>query len=131
MSSCLNWDRCIYTTGCAWALFISSFTLQCTWHLSPSPAVQRCSAPCASPRGLSRALVLLMHYIPPRDTTVQEILHLLVYSMLLLLLLNHFKLVPLSNLQGHNNAILLDIKKVIELLNQCMLWPYNFVAHKN
>lgn len=120
MSSCLNWDRCIYQTGCVRAFFMSSFTLQCTWHFSPSPVVQRCSAPCASPRGLSRALVLLMHYILPRDMTVQAILHLLVYSMLLLLL-NHFKLVPLSNLQGHNNAILLDIKKVIELLNQCML----------
>ena len=101
---------------------MGSFALQCTWRLSPSPAVQRCSAPHASPRGLSRALVLLMYYIPHRDMTVHEILHLLVYSMLLLLLLlNRFKLVPLSNLQGHNNAILLDIKKVIELLNQCLL----------
>ena len=43
------------------------------------------------------------------------------FNNLLLLLLSRFKLVPLSNLQGHNNAILLDIKKVIELLNQCLL----------
>jgi len=100
---------------------MGSFALQCTWHLSSSPAVQRRSAPRASPRGLSRALVLLMYYIPHRDMTVQEILHLRVYSMLLLLLLCRFKMVPLSNLQSHNNAILLDIKKVIELLNQCLL----------
>ena len=110
---------------------MGSFALQCTWHLSPSPAVQSRSAPRASPRGLSRALVLLMYYIPHRDMTVQKILHLRVYSMLLLLLLCRFKMVPLSNLQSHNNAILLDIKKVIELLNQCLLWPYNFIAHKN
>ena len=35
----------------------AALDLQCTWRLFPSPAVQRCSAPHASPPSLSCALV--------------------------------------------------------------------------
>lgn len=57
-----------------------------------------------------------MHHILYRDTAVQAALYFLIYSI---------QMFPVNDLQGHSN-ILLDIKKIVVLLNKCLLGLLQF-----